>query len=107
MAGVAQANVIDVVGQDASGPYLEVMIEERQWGAEEDQASQLKAKINAYFVFITDGSLSRCYPETEGKPVDIQLNCREPPSGEFAALLEHASRQLQQFGIQFRVNITG
>lgn len=106
MQGVAQPNVVDVVGQDASGRYLLIMIESRPWGTDAAQASQLKGKINAYTGFIVDGSLARQYPETAGQPVDIQLNCCEAPSGEFATILHHAAQQLQQHGIGFRVNVT-
>lgn len=106
MPGVAQANVVDVVGQDASGRYLMIMVESRAWGTDAAQASQLKEKINAYAGFIIDGTLARQYPVTAGQPVDIQLNCCQPPSGEFAMILEHAGRQLQRLGIGLRVNVT-
>lgn len=106
MPGVAEANVIDVVGQDASGRYLVIMVESRAWGTEAAQASQLKEKINAYAGFIMDGSLARHYPETAGQFVDIQLDCCETPSGEFSTIIEHAAMQLQPLGIGFRVNVT-
>ena len=106
MPGVAQANVVDVVGQDASGRYLMIMVESRAWGSDTAQASQLKEKINAYAGFIMDGTLAQQYPEAAGQPVDIQLNCCEAPSGEFATILDHAARQLQRLGIGLRVNVT-
>ncbi len=106
MPGVAQANVVDVVGQDACGRYLMIMIESRAWGSDVAQASQLKEKINAYAGFIMDGTLARQYPESAGQPVDIQLNCCEAPSGEFASVLDHAARQLQRLGVGLRVNVT-
>lgn len=105
MAGVADTNVVDVVGQDAAGRYLLIMVEERAWGSDAAQASQLKEKIDTYAGFILDGTLSRRYSETAGQPVDIQVNCWEVPSGEFAAILDHATRQLQRFGIGLRVNV--
>lgn len=105
MGGLAETNVVDVVAQDASGRILLIMVESRTWGAEEAQATQLKEKINAYAGFIMDGSLARTYPETASHPVDIQLNCRETPSGEFAAILAHAAAQLQPLGIGLRVNV--
>jgi hypothetical protein len=105
VAGVSQANVVDLVGQDASGRFLLIMVEWRAWSTDEAQASQLKAKINAYAGCIMDGSLARLYPETAGQPVDIQLNCAETPSGEFATILEHAALQLQRLGIGFRMNV--
>ena len=106
MAGVADPAVVDVVAQDASGRILVVMVETRRWGAARKQASQLKQKISAYTAFITDGSLTRTYPEVAGQPVDIQLDCPEPPNGEFATIVEHAQAQLSPLGIGFRVNVT-
>jgi len=106
MGGIAQANVVDIVGQDSSGRFLVIMVESRAWGAEEAQAAQLKEKINAYAGFIMDGSLARKFPETVGEPVDIQLNCPETPTGEFAEILAHAATQLQRVGIGLRVNVT-
>jgi hypothetical protein len=82
------------------------MVESRAWGTAAAQASQLKEKINAYAGVIMDGTLARQYPETAGQPVDIQLNCCEAPSGEFAKILDHAAKQLQRLGIGLRVNIT-
>jgi hypothetical protein len=106
LAGVAQTNVVDIVGQDASGRYLVIMVEARPWGSDASQASQLKEKINAYAGFIMDGSLARQYPETARQPVDIQLDCCETPSGEFATILSHAAAQLQRLGIGMRINVT-
>ncbi|MCA9678561.1 MAG: hypothetical protein H6708_17470 [Kofleriaceae bacterium] len=82
------------------------MVESRAWGTDAAHASQLKDKINAYAEFITNGDLARQFPETAGQRVYIQLNCCEPPSGEFAAILEHAARQLQRIDIGLRVMVT-
>ena len=105
MGGIADANVVDVVGQDVSGRFLLIMVESRAWGTEALQAMQLKEKINAYVGFIIDGSLSRQYPETAGRAVDIQLDCPATPTGEFAVILEHAAIHLQRHGIRLLVNV--
>jgi hypothetical protein len=82
------------------------MVEPRAWGSDAAQASQLKEKINAYAGFIMDGSLARQYPQTARQPVDIQLDCCEPPSGEFVTIINHAAAQLQRIGIGMRINVT-
>jgi hypothetical protein len=105
MAGLAETNVVDLVAQDAEGTVLVVMVETRPWGADPDQAPQLRAKINAYAGFILDGALARNYPETAGKRVDIQLACPEAPVGEIAAITEHGAAQLQKFEIGFRLAV--
>jgi hypothetical protein len=103
--GIAQPNVVDLVGEDASGVVLMVMVEDREWGAEPEQAAQLKAKVNAYLGFIVDGSLVRHYPETEGKPVAICLQCVEAPHGEFAEIVEYTSVALQRWNIGFQLKL--
>jgi uncharacterized protein DUF6572 len=105
MAGVADTETIDLVAQDAAGQVLVVMVETRRWGADSAQPAQLRAKLNAYAGFITDGSLLRRYPETAGRTVLIQLDCPEPPAGEFAVVIDHATGKLSQLGVGFRVNI--
>jgi hypothetical protein len=105
MVGLADTDTIDVVAQDAAGQVLVLMVETRPWGADRAQPAQLRAKINTYAGFISDGSLLRRYPETAGHRVLIQLDCLEPPGGEFTAIIDHATTKLSQLGIGFRVNV--
>lgn len=104
MAGIADTNTIDLVAQDADGTYLLVMIEDRPWGADPDQPTQLQEKINTYAGFIFDGSLARQYPETDGQPVRIRLDCTQAPDGHIAHITDHAATQLAGHGIGFQVN---
>jgi hypothetical protein len=104
MAGIKDANVIDLVAQGADGEYMVVMVETRPWGASPDQPEQLKAKINAYAGYILDGTLARQYPETAGKAVRIRLDCPERPHGDIGMIIEWAMRQLREHGIRFEVN---
>lgn len=106
MAGVQDTNVIDVVGHDpSSGEYLVIMVEERPWGADPDQAEQLRKKINSYAGYIVDGTLAKQFPETSGQRVRIQLNCWEAPSGQFAGITDHAAAQLDKLQIGFSVRV--
>lgn len=105
MAGVDQPNVIDLVGQDASGRVLVIMIESRMWGAEAAQSLQLKTKIDNYVAFILNGQLTRHYPQVTGRQVLIQLNCQELPNGEFAEIIDNARAHLLQFNIGILVNV--
>ena len=104
MAGIANTQTIDLVAQDADGTYLLVMVEDRRWGADASQDSQLREKINTYAGYVLDGSLARQYPETAGGQVRIRLDCAEAPSGHFAHITAHAARQLSAHGIDFQVN---
>lgn len=104
MDGIADTNTIDLVAQDADGTYLLVMIEDRPWGTDPDQATQLQEKINSYAGFILDGSLARNYPETEGQPIRIRLDCTTAPDGHIEHITDHTAAQLANHGIGFQVN---
>lgn len=105
MAGVADTETIDVVALDATGQVLVVMVETRGWGTDRAQPAQLRAKINAYAGFVTDGALRRLYPKTAGRKVLVQLDCAQPPVGEIAEIVDHATAQLSRLGVGFRVNV--
>jgi hypothetical protein len=104
MPGIADTNTIDLVAQEANGTVLLVMFEERRWGSDPDQATQLQEKINLYAGYVLDGSLARQYPETTGKPVRIRLDCAEMPTGHLAHITAHAASQLGARAIDFQVN---
>lgn len=104
MAGIDDTETIDLVAQAADGTYLLVMIEERRWGADKNQAADLKAKINTYLGYMLDGNLFRDFPETLGKPVCIRLDCTERPTGQFAHITSHAAEQLAFYHIGFEIN---
>ncbi|MPY95623.1 MAG: hypothetical protein GEV08_21970 [Acidimicrobiia bacterium] len=105
MAGVEDPDVIDLVAHDAEGRCLVVMVETRPWGLDPDQGAQLKAKINAYATWITDGSLLASAPEADGAPVVIRLDCAEPPTGAYAVITVLAARNLGELGIGFEVHV--
>jgi len=107
MAGIEDANVVDLVARDALGEYMVVMIETRRWGTDPQQPRQLKDKINAYASYILDGDLLNQYPTVAGHPVRIQLECPQQPSEEISAITEWAARQLGEYGVRFVVNVKG
>jgi hypothetical protein len=82
-----------------------IMVEERPWGTDADQAAQLRAKINSYAGYILDGTLAKQFPETAGQRVRIQLNCWETPSGQFAVITNNAAAQLDKLQIGFNVRV--
>jgi hypothetical protein len=80
--GVQNPNVIDLIRPDPeTGEVVLIMLEERDWSDDYERLKQLEDKINAYLVFVLDGFLVSQYPEYEGRPVRIQLDCgATPPS---------------------------
>lgn len=107
MAGVRDPEVIDVVAQDADGTVVMAMVEDRPWGDDPEQERQLREKINTYAGFVLDGSLVRDYPETQGQPVRVQLDCVEQPTGRIAVVTDHAATELVKLDIGFTVRVRG
>jgi len=103
--GVADVNVIDLLAQDGDGRYLAVMVEERAWGSDPNQSVQLREKFNSYATFIADGQYSTRVPESAGERVTIQLRCPEPPTGEFAAMLDFVTTRLDDIGIGVEIKV--
>jgi hypothetical protein len=49
----------------------------------------------------------RQYPDLDGKPVRIQIDCPEQPTEAIATLLEQAAPSLSEFGITVSINVRG
>ena len=107
VAGVQHAEIIDMVAQDMTGEYLLIMVEDRPWTGGAEQVQQLREKINTYALFALDGGMVSRYPGSEGKPVRIQLDCRDVPTGAAARLIDLATLRLAAYRIDFVVSVAG
>ncbi len=105
MAGVADTGVVDLIAQDGDGRHLAIMIEERPWGSDPEQAAQLREKFNSYYTFIALGGYVEHVPEAVGQPITIQLRCSSLPDGEIAELLTQTERLLGNQGIGFELKV--
>jgi hypothetical protein len=105
-SGIENSSVVDLVTHDpGTDEYVVIMIESRPWSNSPQRLDQLLAKINTYVHFIENGDLYRHFPQAEGKPVRIQLDCNAPPAGESDKLITQAQQLLLQRGIDFSVNV--
>lgn len=107
VTGVQHAEIIDMVAQDMAGEYRLIMVEDRPWSGSSEQVQQLRDKINTYALFALDGGMVSRYPDSEGKPVRIQLDCRAMPTGATARLVELATLRLAAYRIDFVVSVRG
>ena len=48
------------------------------WNGGPEQFRQIEEKINRYMGYVLDGHLVTHYPQYEGRPVAIRLDCAEP-----------------------------
>lgn len=103
-SGLANPAVIDLFGFDrARNEVLLAMNETRPWDQSDEQLHQLQEKFNAYASFILDGEMIEAHPDLAGKPVRIELRCREMPAGRVLELLEVIHDQLEMQEIQVEV----
>lgn len=107
MAGVQDTKVIDVVGEGPGGEVIMFIVEERPWDASPSQVDDLREKLITYAGFVADQSLVRQYPDLEGRPVRIQIDCPAQPTDAIAALIDQAGPSLSEFGITVSLNVRG
>lgn len=104
--GVPNPRIVDLVTIDPErGEVVLKMLEGRRWGTETDQVDQLEEKLNSYFVYVLDGHLANHYPEYEGMPVCIQLDCVEPPRKEEQPGFVNVATFAELHGIRFEVRV--
>ena len=84
---------------------VNVVPQTRRWQNSPEQLAQLREKINNYAIFALDEGLIRAYPEAADKPLRVQLDCVEPPTGEAAELVALATERLGEHRIRFVVNV--
>jgi hypothetical protein len=106
MAGIEDSNTIDLVTHDPeTDEYALIMVETRRWANSAEQLAQLREKINTYAMFALDEGLIRTHPEAANKPLRVQLDCVEPPTGDVAELIELATEKLGEHRVRFVVNV--
>lgn len=104
--GVENPNIVDLIEVDpTSGQVVLVMIERREWDNDPQQFIQIEEKINRYMGYVLDGHLTTHYPQYEGKPVKIRLNCPQEPYGKAVTFVTAAEQAIRAHGLDFVVNV--
>ena len=105
--GVENAQIIDLIAPDpVTGEVVLVVIESRPWGSDPRQLQQFDEKLNRYMGYVLDNFLVKQYPQYQGVPVRIQINCAERPEGERERrFLEGVGMVCEQNGLNFAVKV--
>ena len=104
--GVANPRIVDLVAADRErGEVVLAILEGRPWDGGDEQLRQLEDKLNAYFGYVLDGFLVRDYPDYEGLPAVIRLDCVEAPGEEQRVFLGAAAHFSAANGLRFEVNV--
>ena len=96
--------VIDRIGVE-SGTVVLGMVEYRPWSGEDLQLYQLQEKFNAYLSFALDGEMAEAYPDLEGRPLKLVLECGAEPDPRTRHLLGLIHRQISYQGIRLEVRV--
>ncbi len=104
--GVTNPRVIDLITLDKeSDEVVLLMVEDRPWGIDPEQLKQIEEKINSYLAYALAQNLTRDYPQYEGKPVRLQLECVAAPGDAEKPFLTAASNFCASEGLGFAVSI--
>jgi hypothetical protein len=106
--GVQNPKVVDLIARDeSSGAVVLTMIEQRPWGAVQDQIRQIEDKFNSYLGYVKGGMLERQYPQYAGATVVFRLECAEPPGPQESGFLEAVANFAADEEIRFDVEVAG
>lgn len=91
---------IDLVGVSPDGSTVLIyLVQPGSWTGSDGQLRSLQAKIQNYAGFALDGQLAATYPELEGLPWSIVVDCQTgPPDGQSAYVLAHAAEVIKGYG---------
>lgn len=104
--GVHNPKVVDLISLDRErDEVVLLMLEQRPWGSTPEQLRQLEAKFNGYLGYALDGFLAAQYPDYQGKPVCIRLDCVMTPGEEERAMFSAMQRFAASVEIRFEVNV--
>ncbi|SRR6266542_2201671 len=96
---MGQAPTIDLVTEEADGTFVLVMLEKGGWNGSRSRLRDLQARINAYLSFALDGQLVQNFPDAEGKPLRIRIECTETPDPVSIEFISKVRQQVLDFGV--------
>jgi hypothetical protein len=81
------------------------ILESRPWDGSDERLRQLEDKLNSYFGYVLDGFLARDYPDYDGMPVCVRLDCVAEPGEAELPFMAAASRFCAAHGLRFAVQV--
>jgi len=100
---VDQPNTIDIVAIHPDRPVVRLVIADHLgWEFEEEHLLTLQTKLNAYLEFVACGQLSRDYPGSVGKSIQIEVAFQHEPTPNVKQhFLPAAAKVVQDDGLIF------
>jgi hypothetical protein len=103
--GLAAAETIDAIVRDPPDGWILLLLEVRGWGESAEQPDQLRRKLKAYRIFVSEGYLLEMFPESEGGEVTIVVQSATTPTPEIGHVLDAERRHLRDAGIGLKVEV--
>lgn len=96
--GVQNPEIIDLIREDRDQQEVVLhILEKRPWGSDPKQLQQFDEKLNRYLTYILNGFIPKHYPQYDGLPVRICIDCVDKPTDQrvlrFLAGVEHVCEQ--------------
>jgi|SRR5579864_5033654 len=99
---VDQTQVIDVVSKDSKGTVVLSISDHLNWDNVKQHLLILQEKINTYLNFVESGEIYEKYPDTKGRPIEIEVRFHYEPSMEARAFLAKVKPIVENSGYSFR-----
>jgi hypothetical protein len=104
--GVDNPRIVDLITVDPTRDEVVLAIlEPRPWSGGDEQLRQLEDKLNAYYGYVLDGFLARDYPDYDGMPVAIRLDCAADPGPEQRPFMAAAAHFSAAHGLRFEIRV--
>lgn len=104
--GAHNPRIVDLIARDPERDEVVLAIfEPRPWDGSRRRLLQLEDKLNSYFGYVLDGFLAREYPDYDGMPVCIRLDCIEEPGEAEKPFMAAAARFSAAHGLRFEVRV--
>ena len=100
---IGNPNNIDIVATKPEDPLIRlVMADHLDWNDEEEHLLSLQAKLNTYLAFVESGQLTRDFPDSVGKDVQIEVVfLHAPHKATQENFLQQAKRIINSAGMAF------
>ncbi|WP_044421620.1 DUF6572 domain-containing protein [Pseudomonas syringae group genomosp. 3] len=101
---IEQIGIVDAIGVDKeTGKVVLTISDHLEWNSE--HLLLLQEKLNLYIGFVENGELLEVYPDSKGREVIVNVNCKYPPDVRGMEFLSRVGSVVKQAGIGFSFQV--
>ena len=98
---LADTDKIDFIGIAPHGACVLTLADDRDWAAPAEHLALLRAKLETYRHFIASGEITRAYPASAGRRIEIVAALRTAPPPDALAMLQEHIPHFEALGAAF------